>query len=382
VNDMKRSGKSMKKESFLNVKNLLLVFMVGFYWNIGFADSAPSVPATSTVDGKSPNPQQNAASSLTLSPKQQTKLAQLFKNDKVDSTTKAAITNVLPLSPAQIEAFKQQNAAVAVAQEPDPISNTQLQGTIRSINLLSDSTPPMLHLVMNYATNISFIGENGQPWPIADIVPGSDAITASPSYKSDPYNSSIIVTKPWVSTNVTYYLKGRVKPIVLFVHTALDTSQGLDASVNVSINGLTPGSSPLAVKNVGAVSDALLNAVNNAPGSQWIPVELENNNLPVGLKMWTSSDHQRSIIRVTSGQLVSPDWRSQASNPDNTVTAYSFNYVPLMLLVNSNDGQNFQVRVKEAVETLAGNEPSPTSMKAQNISDIEKAAQERIRNEQ
>jgi hypothetical protein len=152
--------------------------------------------------------------------------------------------------------------------------------------------------------------------------------------------------------------------------------------VNVSINGLTPGSSPLAVKNVGAVSDALLNAVNNAPGSQWIPVELENNNLPVGLKMWTSSDHQRSIIRVTSGQLVSPDWRSQASNPDNTVTAYSFNYVPLMLLVNSNDGQNFQVRVKEAVETLAGNEPSPTSMKAQNISDIEKAAQERIRNEQ
>jgi hypothetical protein len=207
VNDMKRSGKSMKKESFLNVKNLLLVFMVGFYWNIGFADSAPSVPATSTVDGKSPNPQQNAASSLTLSPKQQTKLAQLFKNDKVDSTTKAAITNVLPLSPAQIEAFKQQNAAVAVAQEPDPISNTQLQGTIRSINLLSDSTPPMLHLVMNYATNISFIGENGQPWPIADIVPGSDAITASPSYKSDPYNSSIIVTKPWVSTNVTYISK-------------------------------------------------------------------------------------------------------------------------------------------------------------------------------
>lgn len=390
------TGRTLKIQRYLKSLNytaISLVIFLGVYSPIGLADTAIShsspssdssvssssdIMSTASENGSNANTLSSLSSTFALSAQQEKKLDQLFKNDKVDNTTTAAISKVLPLSPDQVEAFKKRNAAVAFAQEPDPISLSQLQGTIRSINLLNNSTPPLIHLVQNYATNISFVGENGQAWPIADIVPGSDAITASPSYKTDPYNSTIIVMKPWISTNVTYYLKGRVKPIVLFIHTALDTKQGLDASVTVSVNGLSPGTSPLPIKNVGAVSDSLLNAVNNAPGNQWQPVPLDNNNLPVGLKMWTSPDRKSAIVRVTSGQLVSPDWQSQASNPDNTVTAYSFKYVPLMLLVNSNDGQNFQVRMKQAIETLAGNEPSVTSMKAQNISDIEKAAEERI----
>lgn len=331
---------------------------------------------------------QTFSSPLTLTPQQTERLSLLFKNDRIDNTSQAAIKAVIPNSPQQIEALKQLYNQGDIASQPEPIPNSQLRYTVRTINLMRNPIPPMLHLVVNYASNISFMGQNGKPWPIAGIVPGNkDAIEVDESVKKDPYNSTVTVKTPWVSTNITYYLQGRVKPIVLFIHTAADTSQGLDSSVNITLNGIAPGTSPLAIKNVGVVSDALLNAVNNAPGSQWQTVALDSENLPVGLQMWTSPDHQRAIVRISSGQLISPEWASEASNPDNTVTAYSFNYVPLMLLANSNDGQSFQVSIKQAMQTLAGQESNQgddansNTANVKNVSDIEKAAMMRISHE-
>ncbi len=341
------------------------------------------VPANSTAV-PAPTAINKAPTSLTLTSSQMQKLSQLFKQDRVDPTTQAAIQSVLPNTPQQIQALKQQKAAVDQALQPMPIQVTQLRNTVRAINLLNNAPPPLLHLVQNYATSISFLGENGKPWPIENAVPGSEAILLGQPIKNDPFNASILVQTPFVSTNITFYLKGRVKPVVLFVHTATNLNEGLDSSVSVTLDGNPPGTDPLPVKNVGAVSDALLNTVDYAPGSNWQPVKLSNNNLPLGLKMWTSPDNKQAIVRVSSGVLMSPDWSSQASNPDNTVMAYAFNYVPLMLLVNSNDGQTFQVSVKQAVQTLAGGDSTTDSnsiLDIKNISVIEKQAQARIAHE-
>lgn len=369
----------MKKHTTLflivfNSFNLLASVAYGQTVNVA-ANNTTSAVSTPRITNNT------APTSLTLTPSQMQKLSQLFKNDHVDPTTQAAIQSVLPNTPQQIQALKQQKAAVDQAIQPNPIQASQLMTTVRSINLLNNAPPPLLHLVQNYATSISFLGENGKPWPIENAVPGSDAIILGQPIKNDPFNASIIVQAPFISTNITFYLKGRIKPVVLFVHTATDPKEGLDSSVSVTLDSNPPGTDPLPVKNVGAVSDALLNAVDYAPGSNWQSVKLNNANLPLGLKMWTSPDNKQAIVRVTSGELMSPDWSSQASNPDNTVTAYAFNYVPLMLLVNSNEGQTFQVSVSQAVETLAGNDntvDNTRTLDVKNISAIEKQAQARI----
>jgi len=276
-----------------------------------------------------------------------------------------AIDRVLPVSPNQVRALKQKEAAINQAMQSQPISNRQLRSTVRTINLTDSAPPPLLHVVSGYTTNVSFMGANGSPWPILSGVAGGAAIAVIQPSKEDPYNASIVVNQPWVSTNVSFYLKGRVRPVTLYLYTAGDTKRGLDGNVTIKIDGLPPGSSPNPIKNVTAVSDALLNSLSHAPGSNWENVKLASQNIPVGIHYWISPNHKTAIIRLSSGTLVMPGWGSQASSPDNTTTSYEFNTIPLMLWVDSSDGQSFQLRVNDATQLIAGGNPI---LKVKNVS--------------
>lgn len=271
-----------------------------------------------------------------------------------------AMERVLPVSPHQVRTLQQKEAAINQAMQSQPISPRQLRSTVRTLNLTDDAPPPLLHVVTGYTTNVSFMGANGRPWSILSGVAGGAAIAVIQPSKADPYNASIVVNQPWVSTNVSFYLKGRVRPVILYLYTAGDTQQGLDGNVTIKTDGLPPGTAPNPIKNVTAVSDALLNALSHAPGSQWEPVQLADHNIPVGIHYWISPNHQTAIIRLSSGTLVMPTWGSQASSPDNTTTVYAFNNIPLMLWVDSDDGQSFQLRVKDATQLIAGGNPRLT----------------------
>ena len=291
-------------------------------------------------------------------------------SSRVDMSTHAnaqnkALDRVFPVTPGQVRALKQKDEAINQAMQSLPMNQGQLRSTVRTINLTDSAAPPLLHAVTGYTTNVSFMGANGSPWPILSGVSGGAAIELIQPSKEDPYNASIIVNEPWVSTNVSFYLKGRVRPVTLYLYTAGDTRKGLDGNVTIKIDGLPPGTSPNPIKNVTAVSDALLNSLSHAPGSNWESVKLASNNIPVGIHFWISPSHKEAIIRLSSGTLVMPEWGSQASSPDNTTTAYEFNYVPLMLWVNSDDGQNFQLRVNDATQLIAGGNPI---LKVRNVS--------------
>lgn len=320
---------------------------------------ADLMPASASAQN---NGQNTMPTALPLTDAQVQKLRVLFhekQQKNVDPETQNNIAAVLPAAPAQIRALQHQNNAVNQAIQGPRIHSWQLANTVRTINLADNTAPPLLHVVQGYGTNISFVGANGKAWPIEAAVPGdSDFINVDQSTPKNPLNSTVLVNKAGATTNITYYLKGRVKPVVLFFRTSNDPATGLDASVSIIVNGNPPGTAPLTVRNVGGVSDAVLNALDSAPGSRWQAVPLANQHLPVDIRYWISPGHRHVIVRLTSGVLVSPNWLSQASNVDGTVTAYEFNYVPLMFLVDSNDGQSFQVRVREATQTLAGRNTS------------------------
>ncbi len=267
------------------------------------------------------------------------------------------VDRVIPISPNQVRALKEKVTAINQAKQSQPITNRQIRASVRTINLMDDAPPPLLHVVSGYTTTVSFMGVNGRPWAILSGISGGAAIQIKQPSKENPYSVSLIVNIPWVSTSVSFYLKGRVRPVTLYLYTADDTRAGLDGNVTVKIEGLPPGTSPNPIKNVAAVSDALLNALSHAPGSEWERVALTDHNIPVSIHYWISPNHKRAIIRLSGGQLLMPEWGSQATSPDNTTTAYAFNYVPLMLWVNSDDGQSFQLRVNDPTALIAGGNP-------------------------
>ena len=197
----------------------------------------------------------------------------------LSSAQNQAINRVLPVSPNQVRALKQKETAINQAMQSGPISSRQLRSTVRTINLTDSAPPPLLHVVSEYTTNVSFMGANGSPWPILSGVAGGAAIAVIQPSKEDPYNASLVVNQPWVSTNVSFYLKGRVRPVTLYLYTAGDTKRGLDGNVTIKIDGLPPGTSPNPIKNVTAVSDALLNSLSHAPGSNWESVKLASQNI-------------------------------------------------------------------------------------------------------
>ena len=286
-------------------------------------------------------------------------------NESESQPQDQAVRQVLPISASQIKVLQKRNQSLQKAEQEPAINQSQLAATVRNINLTDSAPPPLLHVVQGYISNISFVGANGKPWPISSAVPGGPALHVSQSSKTDPYNSSVTVSEPWVSTNITYYLKGRVRPITLYFDTSANTAKGLDGNVTVKIDGLPPGTTPLAVQNVTAVSDSLLNSLDHAPGSNWKQVKLSNTNIPVGIHYWISPDSKQAIIRLSSGTLLMPEWGSQASSPDGTVTSYQFDYIPLMLWVDSNHGENFQIRVDDPTKLIATANPV---MRARSVS--------------
>jgi len=264
------------------------------------------------------------------------------------------VNRVLPVSPSQVVALKQKNEAINKALQAPAINPSQLHLTVRTINLTDSAPPPLLHVVTGYTTNISFIGINGKSWPITNGLSGGDAVSIIQPSKSNPYNASLVVNKPWVSTNVSFYLKGRITPVTLYLLTAGNTRQGLDGDVTVKIDGVPPGTSPNPIKNVTAVSNALLNSLTFSPGANWKRVKLDDTNIPVGIRYWISPNHKQAILRLSNGTLLMPSWGSQASTPDNRTTSYEFNDVPLMLWVDSSDGSSFQLRVSNPTALIAG----------------------------
>lgn len=324
-----------------------------------FADVPTSAVAQPTT--------QPVAPTLTPLPLSAQQIAQLrhfaqIPAPSANPATQAAMNAVLPASPTEATELRARTQALDKALAIPTIPQALLAKTVRQINTVKNTVPPLLHLVYGYDTSLTFVGENGKPWPIRGVKVGNEAVvTADQPTKGNVLNVTLHPQSPWNATNIKVFLADRVEPATLYLQTAGDFSQGLDASITLRLSGLPAGTQPLAMSQVGAVDDSLLNAVNLAPGQDWQIVTLDNANLPFEIRMWRSSHQEQTIVRVSAATLLSPEWQSQASNPDGTTTAYQFQGMPLTLLVNDNQGNSYKVSVKDLVSTMATHTVEPST---------------------
>lgn len=275
-------------------------------------------------------------------------------NDSVQPSGIGSLLNaVFHVSPDEIRQAFQMNKEIGQASVAQPPTNQQIQSAVKRINLSSGQQAPLLHVVEGYIANVQFVGGNGQPWPVIKVISGNqDVLFASGGEKDNPYNVTLQAIKPFYSTNVAVYLAGRNMPVMLYVQTEQDTLTGIDTMVSYLLDGYPPGTSVPSVANQRNVSDSLLNALDAYPGDSWSPVNVSDNASPFAIKMWTQNDGS-TILRISQGQLISPNWDSSVNNSDGTTTAYEFSHTPLLLVISDKQGHTYQVAVSDPTQALA-----------------------------
>jgi hypothetical protein len=285
-------------------------------------------------------------------------VAKVYAGDGDQAIVNAAMSQAEPLTPSEIKVFKKHNAAVQAAMSVQGLPSNETGNTIRVFRVGSGESPPTITLVSGYATNISFVGQNGAAWPIISIMPGdNNIISVSKPGKDAVDNANLFVKRPYANTNFFAYLKGRSEPILVYVKTKGDSASGLSANVVFHVNGTPPGTLPLPVKNVSGVSNALLNATNYSPGPSWVPVSIKSSETyPFQISVWHSPDGQDTIVRIENGNLISPSYvaESKAGN----VSAYEFNYAPLLYTISDNSGSLYTVALQNVTGQLASQDAS------------------------
>lgn len=283
----------------------------------------------------------------------------VYAGSSDSSEIQEAIQKVEPLTPQEIKVFKQYNAEVQKATSVGGLSNGETKSTIRAFKVGSGEAPPTITLVSGYATNISFVGQNGAPWPIEAIQSGDNGILAiTKPGKDEVDNANLFVKKPYANTNFFAYLKGKPQPVLVYVKTKGDSANGLAANVVFHVDGDPPGTMPLPVKSASGVSDALLNATNYSPGPSWNPIKVkEGNNYPFQITVWKSSDNKKIIVRLVNGTLVSPSYAAESKSGD--VSAYEFSYSPFLYTITDNGGSLYTVSLKDVTGQLASQNATP-----------------------
>jgi LysM repeat protein len=272
---------------------------------------------------------------------------------------------VFPMTPEQIRQFREAHDATQRAGNDGELSGeAQRRGTALNIDLTSGATGQVGQLVLGYATTVMVTGENGAPWPIEKVYSGNgNAVSAEQASEENPVSALLTVRMPWVETNLSIFLRGKPEPVTIFLRTSADPVDGLHSRINVRVAGNPPGTLPLPVRNTGVVSDAMMNAINHSPGSEWraYPLGKSSGLLPFRINLWSAPDGKGAIVRLGNGAAMrQPDWKTQATSTDTTVRVYEFETMPLLMQVVDRDGVRYSVQIDNPVATLASRDPKPT----------------------
>lgn len=259
-----------------------------------------------------------------------------------------------PMTPDEIRNLMREYDKVEAAKQRPAPRPEQRRHTIKTIDLTGGPSGEVATVAMGYATTIIVVGENGEPWPIRNIVPGNqNAITAMPLRKENALSGIIHVQRPWISTNLTLDLAERPEPVVIYLRTVADPTDGQHSIIRVRVPGLPPGSQPLPVRNVTVVDDAITNTLAWSPGDDWKEIPIQDDSLPFQARLWESSAGARYILRLTAGAtLRSPNWTAQERSTDGRIHVYEFRKKPVLMVAIASDGTRHNIYPADPVVTL------------------------------
>ncbi|ELQ6863950.1 conjugal transfer protein TraN, partial [Salmonella enterica] len=129
-----------------------------------------------------------------------------------------------------------------------PVTSVVPRISTLTVSLSPGASLPLVRTAMNNLSVVTFTDINGTPWSQSD-----PPYNPAPRLFDVQYNANMVTItplRPWVSGNVSVYLKGLSVPVILNVTSGetdtRTTSQEMDSRLDLRIPREGPGSSVLA----------------------------------------------------------------------------------------------------------------------------------------
>lgn len=199
-----------------------------------------------------------------------------------------------------------------------PVTSVVPRISTLTVSLSPGASLPLVRTAMNNLSVVTFTDINGTPWPQSD-----PPYNPAPRLFDVQYNANMVTItplRPWVSGNVSVYLKGLSVPVILNVTSGetdtRTTSQEMDSRLDLRIPREGPGSSVLATpEDKIALHDRTLQAfLDGVPPADPSVRRLKfTGNVP-DTTIWQSGDE----LLVRSRAVLRDEFEQTLSSADGT----------------------------------------------------------------
>lgn len=256
-------------------------------------------------------------------------------NDELEKKFNEARQSLLPLSPAMIESWYEQDMSTSAAVNRDPIQGDRVSQTV---SLDPGVGFPQIVLTPGYVSSVRFIDSVGTPWKITSYSLGN------PNWfslnKPDGLMPGNLLTlsalSPKAHSNIMVTLDGLNDPVSISIITSDMTEKGaINGSVTYQIPGMSPDApTPIfSDKAPMAVSNLVMDVLNNVLPKDARKIKTDNPDVSV----WEINNQM--YVRTTK-QIVWPAWEEDVSG--GSIKVYR---VPMTSRLRVSDGMNGSVSV-------------------------------------
>lgn len=256
-------------------------------------------------------------------------------NDLYDAAFSGVVSEMLPMSPAQInklkEVFVDTQLAVATppGNPPKPTTSSLL------VNLSPQAVAPVIRLSAGYLTSLVFIDATGQPWPIAAYSVGDPGAF---NIQWDRKSNNLIVQSStfYKRSNLAVMLKDLNTPVMI---TLLSGQQAVDYRVDLRVPGIGPNAVYVQNGIPDTINPILFDVLNGVTpkGSKELKV--------TGGGMTQAWLLNKKMYLRTDLTVTSPGWQSTMSSADGT-HAYQLSPVPVILALQHGKDKTIRLMIE------------------------------------
>lgn len=256
--------------------------------------------------------------------------------DPRDEAFERALRETMPLTPGQIDIYRQQmdqtqRAIVRPVAPGRPVSRS-LRLTLRP-----GEETPILRVQPGVVSTLTFSDVTGQPWPVLSVVTGNPGAYVAQSAGEQGRSNIIVLSaiQPWVPSNMVVTLVGHPVPVSVALQQGEPET---DYRVDVLIAARGPNASQdlVGISTLAPTNDSVMIAfLDGTPPNSAMRLRTTSSDV----EAWRLED--RLFVR-TRGDLMSPAYTATSSNISG-VRVYELVETPVLIV--SRDGQFSQVRI-------------------------------------
>lgn len=271
-----------------------------------------------------------------------TSVTQLFPTPGVlhNQAYQATTSQALPLTPAEVQKFRDMLDLTQRAQAAAPFENPPTPVTSSlMVSLAPGATPPVIRLQQGFVTSLVFMDVSGNPWVISSYDLGNPK-AFNIQWEKNTNTLMLQATSAYAPGDLAVRLQGLPTPVML---TLLPGQPQVDYRVDLHVEGQAPGAMPAVTTGLPApVSNVLLGVLNGIPPQEARTLTVIGGQCSESFhncQAWLLGDTLYLRIPMT---LLSPGFLSRIQSSDG-MQAYVLEKTPSVLVSENGKAISLQI---------------------------------------